>query len=135
MRELTLHALTCDPARGFIYYVNSARIYRMDVSIPDELLDLPEKFEPLVDAFGMIRCKLAIHGRNEPRKLDAAARHIAKAAKKYKLADKVADPIVYVKMFKFFVDNYDFDNGDELAKACCAVDKIDSEVDIDDLYY
>ena len=135
MRELTLHALTCDPARGFIYYVNSARIYRMDVFIPDELLDLPEKFEPLVDAFGIIRCKLAIHGRNEPRKLDAAARHIAKAAKKYKLADKVADPIVYVKMFKFFVDNYDFDNGDELAKACCAVDKIDSEVDIDDLYY
>ena len=135
IRELTMHALMSDPTRNFIYYVAGARLYRMDVSVPDELLDLPEKYAALMDAFNLIKCKLAIKGRHEPRKLDDAARYLAKAVKKYKVADKISAPIVYVKMFKFFCDNYDFDNGDELAKACCAVDKIDAEVDIDDLYY
>ena len=135
IRELTMHALMSDPTRNFIYYVAGARLYRTDVSVPDELLDLPEKYAALMDAFNLIKCKLAIKGRHEPRKLDDAARYLAKAVKKYKVADKISAPIVYVKMFKFFCDNYDFDNGDELAKACCAVDKIDAEVDIDDLYY
>ncbi len=135
IRELTLHALTADPTRNFVYYVSNARLYRMDVTVPGELLDLPSKYEPFVDAYGIIKCKLAIHGRHEPLKLDDAARYLAKAVKKFKIAEKVSDPVVYVKMFKFFVDNYDFDNGDELAKACCAVDRIDSDVDIDDLYY
>ena len=135
MRELTLHALTLQQSRMFAYYVVNGRLYRMDVRVPGELLDLPEKFEPLLDAYGIIKVKSAIRGRNEPRKLDDAARYLVKAIKKYKIMDKISEPVVLVKMFKFFVEHYDFDNGEELAKACCAVDKIDAEVDIDDLYY
>ena len=135
MRELTLHALTLQQSRMFAYYVVNGRLYRMDVRMPGELLDLPEKFEPLLDAYGIIKVKSAIRGRNEPRKLDDAARYLVKAIKKYKIMDKISEPVVLVKMFKFFVEHYDFDNGEELAKACCAVDKIDAEVDIDDLYY
>lgn len=135
IRELTLHALTLDRTRNFVYYVSNARLYRMDTRLPDALAELPQKYDSFVDAYGIIKCKLAIHARHEPLKLEDAAAYLAKAVKKYKLVDKVSTPIVFVKMFKFFVDNYDFDNGEELAKACCATDKIDSEVDIDDLYY
>lgn len=133
LRELVMHALTEDPDRGFIYYVANARMYRMDTSIPSELAVLPPKYDAYVQAYTLICCKLAIRGKHMPHKLDDAAHYLTKAVKKFKLVDKVGSPLTFLKMFKFFVDNYDFDNGEELAKACCAVDEME-KVAIDDLY-
>ena len=79
-----------------------------------------------------MKCKLALRNRNEPYKLDDAACAIAKALKKRKLTEKISSPLTYVKMFKFFIDNYDYDNGEELAAAVCDLDAVEN-VDIDDL--
>ena len=132
IREMTMHALLLDEERYFVYYVNNGKLYRADRRLPAELDALPRKFDAFIEAYRLMKCKLALRYRNEPYKLDDAACAIAKALKKRKLTEKISSPLTYVKMFKFFIDNYDYDNGEELAAAVCDLDAVEN-VDIDDL--